>query len=157
MSLTPRPALPAAVLIAALTSLLTGCILATDIRQRSDPDPKLVAAALEHGEWDLPPGATAVAVSYTRWQDDSFSLTVVMPPDGVDAFLSGSRFTEPLHPGNDVPYDNADGSPRVDGPATSSAQESLPGPPARPEPLTRVVMVDRSDPGRTIVQLHWWD
>lgn len=40
MSLTPRTAVPTAMLIAALTSLLPGCTLGTEIRQRSDPDPQ---------------------------------------------------------------------------------------------------------------------
>jgi hypothetical protein len=143
----------------AATMSLTACGLpGTHIEQRSDPDPELVAEAILFCELSTPPDVVVTAVTYHFWQDDSFEITAVMPPGSVDALLRDSRFTEPLEPGGTLSGSMpADGSEIPTGPAVTSAQEQLPGPPARPEPLTRNVLVDRSDPGQAVVHLACWD
>jgi hypothetical protein len=147
--------------LASLTTAtpVTACGFApTHVEQRSDPDPELVAEAIRFCELVPPPDAVVTAVTYYFWQDDTFEITVVMPPESVDVLLRDSRFSEPMEPGGTLHGSSpADGSELLDGPAVASAQEQLPGPPARPEPLVRNVVVDRSDPGRAVVHLSCWD
>lgn len=143
----------------ATTGSLTACgLLGTHLEQRSDPDAELIAEAIRFCELVTPPNVVVTAVTYDFWQDDSFGITAVMPPESVDLLLRDSRFTEPLSPGGTLHGSSpADGSEIPAGPAVASAQEQLPGPPARPEPLTRNVVVDGSDPGQAVVHLACWD
>jgi hypothetical protein len=151
------PVLAAAALVTTIS--LTGCgHLGTHVEQRSNPDPELVAEAIRFCELMTPPDVVVTAVTYDFWQDDSVGITAVMPPGSVEVLLRDSKFTEPLEPGGTLHGSSpADGSEIPTGPTVTSAQERLPGPPARPEPLTRNVLVDRSDPGQALVHLACWD
>lgn len=137
-----------------LTACSWGC---THIMQRSDPDPELVAEAIRFCELVTPPDAVATALTYDYWQDNLFGITAVIPPASVDVLLRDSRFTQPLEPGRTLYGSMADGSEVPAGPAVASAQQRLPGPPARPWLLTRNVLVDRSDPGQAVVHVECWD
>jgi hypothetical protein len=151
------------VLLAAATLMtavpVTACgLVPTHVEQRSDPDPELVAEAIRFCELVSPSDVVVTAVTYSFWQDDGFEITAVMPPESVDVLLRDLRFTKPLEPGGTLNGSSpADGSEIPAGPAVASAQERLPGPPARPEPLVRNVLADRSGPGRAAVHLACWD
>jgi hypothetical protein len=142
--------------VAVVLNAVVGCGNPWHVQQRSDPDPELVALVAEVGEWVLPRDATAVAASLLDSLDDTYGLTLAMPPASVDALLRESRFTEPLRQG-DVEFSRgADGSPLVPGPTMWSAREKVPRPPGEDATDSRLVVVDRSDPDRVVVHVEVW-
>jgi hypothetical protein len=132
----------------ALSAVVVGSGDPRQTRQRSGPDPEVVATVTEAGEWVLPRDATVIAGSMV----DTYALTLAMPPASVDVLLRESRFTVPLEQGTVAFSIGADGSWLVPGPAMWSAWQNLP----RRQGELRLVVVDRSDPDRAVVHLEVW-
>jgi hypothetical protein len=120
-----------------------GCSHPWRIHQPSDPDPEVVAVVVEVGQWVLPPDATAVAVEVIDSLDNTYSLTLEMPPASVDVLLRESRFTAPLE---EASWANS----------TWTARQQVPRPPGEDSTDLRLVTVNLADPHRAVVYLQVW-
>jgi hypothetical protein len=146
------------ILMAALDAAIVSCLYPAVgwHYQRSDPDPELMAVVIDVGEWVLPPDATVIAGSLVDSLDNTYALTLAMRPASVDVLLRASRFTAPLQQGTVEFLRGADGGRLVPGPTVWPASEGVPRPPGEDRTDLRLVVVDRSDPHRSVVHLEVW-
>lgn len=146
---------------AALTTAVTACDPSSRREERIDPEPTteqaLVDEALRFGGIVLPPSATVLGVARSRGLDTLYTLAVEVDSGEVDQMLAESQFTPPLQQGYPVHMDPAVDIAIGSGPDIESAQHRLPPADGRTVSVVRKVLVDHSDPERTVVHLWLFD
>ncbi|MGH8910099.1 MAG: hypothetical protein ACRD0K_27285 [Egibacteraceae bacterium] len=117
-------------------------------------DQATITEALRFGGIVLPPTATVLGVHSDKGIDQLYRLVLQIDPGSVDALLSGSGFTTPLEAGRQVFMSPVEGFTPASPTKVASAQDTLPPRDDRDQTVTREVLVDSSDPARTLV--HLW-
>lgn len=116
-----------------------------------DPTAEQVAVALEFGHLRLPPGAEVRRLVAQDGVDESYQLLVAVAPGGEEQILHDSGFTATLAPTDTPDYYTVSGAEPANGDAVVAAEDTIES--NGTLVVTRLVMVDRSDPERTLVHL----
>lgn len=114
--------------------------------------PPAVGEALAFSGIVVPPGAEVLGADASNGIDSFYQVAVAADAGAVERLLADSQFRAPLEPGREVSYEPL---PQVPvGADFASASDELPPGPGRPSTVFRELLVDRSDPARTVV--HVW-
>ncbi len=117
-------------------------------------EPRSIDVALELGGIVAPPSAEVLGVAHDAGIDDQYRFALGLPPGDVAVLMAESGFTTPLTPDagpyNDV-VDGFDLSTATDVVATEDRLEPEAD---RTQTVYRKVVVDRSDPARSVA--HFW-
>jgi hypothetical protein len=123
-----------------------GAELSTD-----KPTAEQVAAALEFGHLQLTPDADVRRLVALDGVDESYQLLVAVAPGGEEQILRDSGFTATPAP-TDIPdYYTVSGVEPANSDALVAAEDTIES--NGTLVVTRLVMVDRSDPVRTLLHL----
>lgn len=114
----------------------------------------IASEALTFGGIVLPPSAKVLAADADKGIDQLYTLALEVDPPSVEALLSRSRFTTPLTPGRKVFMEPAPGYEPNNSTDIASAQDRLLPEGERIHTVTREILIDRSNPVKSIV--HLW-
>ncbi|HLV58074.1 MAG: hypothetical protein FWJ87_15905 [Micromonosporaceae bacterium] len=125
-----------------------------DVGNGAEPDQALVEEALEFGRIVLPPSAVVLGAETEKGIDLLYCLAVRVAPGDVDRMLSDSGFTAELEPGRQVFMPTVAGVELGNADRIASAQDTIRSGNGAERYVSRVVLVDRTDPDAPVV--HLW-
>ncbi len=116
--------------------------------------PTLTQAALEFGDWHLPPEAKVLLARDDYHRDPNYKLAVEVSPDGLTWMLNESKFYEPFEEGLPVYNDETiAGPPLSTSPRVQEAQDMFVS--KEGDSMIRAVVIDERTPELRIVHLEF--
>ncbi|MGW6422807.1 hypothetical protein ACWF82_09030 [Nocardia sp. NPDC055053] len=116
--------------------------------------PALTQAALDFGDWQLPPDANVLLSKDDYHRDPNYKLAVEVSPEGLVWMLSESKFSAPFDEGLPVYNDETiAGPPLSTSPRVKEAQDMFVS--KEGDSMIRAVVVDERTPELRIVHLEF--